>query len=129
MHDHRTVFGTVERDWAEAAGLKPDERALIERYLDRARAPSRPGPAGGESSARCASSVSVALAGFDFVPELIAEARRNEPSGEIGFDVQDATRLTYPDASFDQVIYLQQLLSSIEDAGIATASSPRRSGS
>ena len=117
MHDHRTVFGTVERDyWAEAAGLKPDERALIERYLDRDASTLEAGTGGGrilgEMRARIQS-----LAGFDFVPELIAEARRNEPSGEIGFDVQDATRLTYPDASFDQVIYLQQLLSSIEDAG------------
>lgn len=118
MHDHRTVFGTVERDyWTEAAGLKPDERALIERYLDRDASTLEAGTGGGRILGEMRELGFRSLAGFDFVPELIAEARRNEPSGEIGFDVQDATRLTYPDASFDQVIYLQQLLSSIEDAG------------
>jgi ubiquinone/menaquinone biosynthesis C-methylase UbiE len=117
MHDHRTVFGTVERDyWTEAAGLKPDERALIERYLDRDASTLEAGTGGGRILGEMRELGFTALAGFDFVPELIAEARRNEPSGEIGFDVQDATRLAYQDASFDQVIYLQQLLSSIEDA-------------
>jgi ubiquinone/menaquinone biosynthesis C-methylase UbiE len=117
MHDHRTVFGTVERDyWTEAAGLKPDERALIERYLDRDASTLEAGTGGGRILGEMRELGFTALVGFDFVPELIAEARRNEPSGEIGFDVQDATRLAYQDASFDQVIYLQQLLSSIEDA-------------
>jgi ubiquinone/menaquinone biosynthesis C-methylase UbiE len=118
MHDHRTVFGTVERSyWAEAEGLKPDERALIERYLDRDASTLEAGTGGGRILGEMRELGFTSLAGFDFVPELIAEARRAYPSGEIGFDVQDATRLTYPDASFDQVIYLQQLLSSIEDAG------------
>jgi ubiquinone/menaquinone biosynthesis C-methylase UbiE len=118
MHDHRTVFGTVERDyWAEAAGLKPDERALIERYLDRDATTLEAGTGGGRILGEMRELGFKSLAGFDFVPELIAEARRDEPSGEIRFDVQDATRLTYPDESFDQLIYLQQLLSSIEDAG------------
>lgn len=118
MHDHRTVFGTVERDyWAEAAGLKPDERALIERYLDRDATTLEAGTGGGRILGEMRELGFKSLAGFDFVPELIAEARLDEPSGEIRFDVQDATRLTYPDESFDQLIYLQQLLSSIEDAG------------
>jgi SAM-dependent methyltransferase len=120
MHDHRTVFGTVERDyWAEAAGLKPDERALIERYLDRDATTLEAGTGGGRILGEMRELGFKSLAGFDFVPELIAEARLDEPSGEIRFDVQDATRLTYPDESFDQLIYLQQLLSSIEDAGVA----------
>jgi ubiquinone/menaquinone biosynthesis C-methylase UbiE len=118
MHDHRTVFGTVERDyWAEAVGLKPDERALIERYLDREASTLEAGTGGGRILGEMRELGFTSLAGFDFVPELVAEARRGDASGEIRFDVQDATRLTYPDASFDQVIYLQQLLSSIEDAG------------
>lgn len=117
MNDHRTVFRTVEREyWTEAAGLKPDERALIERYLDRDAATLEAGAGGGRILAEMRRLGFASLAGFDFVPELVAEARRADPSGEIRFDVEDARALGYPDASFDQVVYLQQLLSSIESA-------------
>lgn len=115
MSDHRTVFGTVERQyWTEAAGLKPDERALIERFLDRAASTLEAGSGGGRILAEMRGLGFTTLTGFDFVPELVAEARGADPSGEIRFDVADATHLTYPDASFDQVLYLQQLLSSLE---------------
>jgi ubiquinone/menaquinone biosynthesis C-methylase UbiE len=115
--DHRTVFGTVERDyWAEAAGLKPDERALIEGHLRQDASTLEAGTGGGRILGEMRRLGFSSLAGFDFVPELVAEARRGDPSGEIRFSVQDARRLDYPDASFDQVLYLQQLLSSIETA-------------
>jgi SAM-dependent methyltransferase len=116
MTDHRTVFGTVERDyWAEAAGLKPDERALIDRYLDRDASTIEAGTGGGRILGEMSRLGFTSLAGFDFVPELVAEARRADPTGTIRFEVQDARRLDYPDRSFDQALYLQQLLSSIED--------------
>lgn len=117
MDDHRTVFGTVEREyWAEAAGLKPDERALIERYLDPAASTLEAGAGGGRILGEMTRLGFTSLAGFDFVPELVAEARRADPTGEIRFEVQDARGLEYRDASFDQLLYLQQLLSSIEEA-------------
>jgi SAM-dependent methyltransferase len=117
MDDHRTVFGTVERQyWTEAAGLKPDERALIERYLDRAASTLEAGAGGGRILGEMREMGFTSLAGFDFVPELVEAARRADPSGEIRFDVQDARRLSYRDESFDQLLYLQQLLSSIEAA-------------
>jgi ubiquinone/menaquinone biosynthesis C-methylase UbiE len=121
MTDHRTVFGTVERDyWAEAAGLKPDERALIERYLDRDASTVEAGTGGGRILAEMSRLGFASLAGFDFVPELVAEARRSDPTGAIRFEVQDATRLDYPDGSFDQALYMQQLLSALEDEGDRT---------
>ena len=116
MTDHRTVFGTVERDyWAEAAGLKPDERALIERYLDPDASTVEAGTGGGRILGEMSRLGFTSLAGFDFVPELVAEARRGDPTGAIRFEVQDATQLGYPDGSFDQVLYMQQLLSALED--------------
>lgn len=116
MNDHRTVFGTVEREyWAEAAGLKPDERALIERYLDPGARTVEAGTGGGRILGEMRGLGFTTLTGFDFVPELVEEARRADPGAQIEFEVQDARRLTYPEASFDQAIYLQQLLSSIED--------------
>jgi SAM-dependent methyltransferase len=114
--DHRRVFETVEREyWAEAAGLKPDERALIERYLDPAARTLEAGAGGGRILGEMSRLGFGSLAGFDFVPELVDDARRADATREIHYEVQDARRLTYPDASFDQVLYLQQLLSSIED--------------
>lgn len=118
MTDHRTVFGTVERDyWAEAAGLKPDERALIERYLERDATTVEAGTGGGRILGEMSRLGFGSLAGFDFVPELVAEARRSDPTGAIPFEVQDARRLDYPDGSFEQVLYMQQLLSALEDEG------------
>lgn len=118
MEDHRTVFGTVEREyWAEAAGLKPDERALIERYLDRDATTLEAGTGGGRILAEMSRLGFTSLAGFDFVPELVSEARRADPTGGIRFEVGDARQLEYPDAGFEQVLYLQQLLSAIEDEG------------
>ena len=118
MEDHRTVFETVERDyWAEATGLKPDERALIERYLDRGASTLEAGTGGGRILAEMSGLGFTSLTGFDFVPELVVEARGADPTGKIRFEVGDATRLEYPDASFDQVLYLQQLLSAIENEG------------
>ena len=114
---HRAVFGTVERQyWTEAAGLKPDERALIERYLDRDAATLEAGTGGGRILGEMRRLGFTSLAGFDFVPELVAEASRADPTGETRFSVQDARALDYTDASFDQVLYLQQLLSSIDTA-------------
>jgi SAM-dependent methyltransferase len=116
MDDHRTVFGTVEREyWAEAEGLKPDERALIERYLNRDASTLEAGTGGGRILGEMSRLGFTSLAGFDFVPELVDEARSADPTGEIRFEVGDARRLEYPDAGFDQVLYMQQLLSSIED--------------
>ena len=116
-NDHRSVFRTVEREyWTEAAGLKPDERALLERYLDRDAATLEAGAGGGRILGEMRRLGFTSLAGFDFVPELVAEARRADPTGETRFEVQDARALGYPDASFDQVLYLQQLLSSIDTA-------------
>lgn len=115
MSDHRTVFGTVERDyWAEAAGLKPDERALIERYLKRDAATLEAGTGGGRILVEMQRLGFTSLAGFDFVPELIAEARTADPAGTVDFEVHDARELDYPDRSFEQLLYLQQLLSAVE---------------
>ncbi len=118
MSDHRTVFGTVERQyWTEAAGLKPDERALIERYLDPGGSTLEAGSGGGRLLGEMRKLGFTSLRGFDFVPELVAEARATHGGEGIEFDVADATALPYPDASFDQIVYLQQLLSSLARPG------------
>ena len=52
------------------------------------------------------------LARFDYVPELIDR----DPDRRIDFQIQDAIGLSYPDNSFDQIIYLQQIICLIETA-------------
>ena len=54
------------------------------------------------------------LAGFDYVPELIERAIERDPQRQIDFQVQDAVELSYSDNSFDQILYLQQILCLLE---------------
>jgi SAM-dependent methyltransferase len=54
------------------------------------------------------------LAGFDYVPALIDRAIERDPSRSIDFQVGDACDLAYADSSFDQIVYLQQIICLIE---------------
>src|SRR5919106_762627 len=115
MNDHKSVYSTAERHyWATAQGLRPDERALVERYLDRGADTLEAGTGGGRIALELQRIGFTSLTAFDFVPGLIEDARQRDPTGRIRFEVQDATQLDYPDDRFDQVIYLAQLISSIE---------------
>lgn len=115
--EQREFFREVERDyWAGAEGLKDDERALITRHLDRARSTLDAGTGGGRVARALRELGFASVTGFDFAPELITAARASVPGGEVRFDVADATALPYADAGFDQVLYLQQIISTIDDA-------------
>lgn len=115
--DQRSFFREVERDyWAAAEGLKPEERALIEAYLDRDAATLEAGTGGGRIVRAMAALGFVRLAGFDFAPELIDAARRADSEGAIEFRVADATALPYEDGEFGQALYLQQIVCTIESA-------------
>ena len=116
--DQRSFFREVERDyWAAAEGLKPEERALIEAHLDRDGVTLEAGTGGGRIVRAMAALGFTRLAGFDFAPELIDAARRADAAGAIDFRVADATALPYGDAEFDQALYLQQIVCTIESRG------------
>ena len=55
------------------------------------------------------------LHGYDFVPGFIERARQRDADHSIRFEVQDATSLSYEDASFDQIVYLQQFICVLDD--------------
>jgi SAM-dependent methyltransferase len=55
------------------------------------------------------------LTGFDYLAEFINVARSRDKSGSIKFDVAVAQKLPYKDEQFDQCLYLQQLISLIEE--------------
>jgi SAM-dependent methyltransferase len=112
----RDFFREVERDyWAGAEGLKDEERALVERHLDPDRSVLDAGTGGGRIARALHTAGFAEVTGFDFAPELIDAARAAVPGGEVHFDVADATALPYADAAFDQALYLQQVISTIDD--------------
>jgi len=117
VSDQRDFFREVERDyWAGAEGLKDEERALIERHLDRAEPTLDAGTGGGRVARALVGLGFASVTGFDFAPELVAAARAADSAGAVRFDVADATALPYADGSFAQALYLQQVICTIEDA-------------
>jgi SAM-dependent methyltransferase len=95
--------------------LLPEERFLVETYLDKRVKTVEAGTAGGRILFGMRSLGFSRLYGFDYVPGLIQAARDKDTVGSIGFDVQDAVSLTYDSASFRQIVYLQQILCTIEN--------------
>jgi SAM-dependent methyltransferase len=103
--------------WASRDRLIPAEDLLISRFLDPAGATVDAGTGGGCIALDLQRRGFRRVAGFDFVPDLVARARQRDASRAIDFTVQDATALEYEDGAFEQAIYLQQLLCFIEDEG------------
>lgn len=113
------LYGTVEFDrWAGRRQIDADETYLIKHHLSPTASTLEAGTGGGRILLAMRDSGFTKLRGFDFVPALIESARAADPGGAIAFDVQNAASLSYADGAFDQVIYLQQLLSCIDDEGI-----------
>ena len=110
------VFSTVSRQWwSTRTGLLPEERFLIETYLDREKKTLEAGTAGGRILLEMRTLGFTSLYGFDYVPELIEAAKKRDLIGSIQFEVGNAVSLAYTDAFFDQVVYLQQVLCFIDD--------------
>lgn len=112
VHD---LYSSVEFDrWVGRNDLNDDERFLINRYLAPTAATLEAGTGGGRILLALKELGFGDLRGFDFVPGLVESARAADASGSIRFDVEDAGNLSYADNAFDQIIYLQQLLSCID---------------
>ena len=112
----KEFYSTVEFDsWADRRGLTPDEKYLIERYLDKKGKTLEAGTGGGRILFEMKNLGFTSLHGYDFVPEFIERARQRDASHSIGFEIQDATTLRYEDASFDQIVYLQQFVCVLDD--------------
>lgn len=117
MTDQREFFRSRELDyWARADGLKDEEAALIDRWLDPSLPTLDAGTGGGRIPRALAESGFQRLTGFDFTPELIAAARSMPGAEGITFDVADATALPYENDAFAQATYLQQVICTIDDA-------------
>jgi ubiquinone/menaquinone biosynthesis C-methylase UbiE len=107
------VFDT----WASRTGLTDLEDHLVSRFLKRGHRTLEAGTGGGRILHELAARGYGDLHGFDYVPGFIDVARSRDATGSIDFTVQDAVDLDYPDAAFDQALYIQQVLCFIEEAG------------
>jgi SAM-dependent methyltransferase len=115
--DQLDFYSTVERDyWATAWGSKPDEAAVLERYLAPGRSTVEAGTGNGRMLFQLRERGFAELAGFDFVPDLIEAARATPGAGDIELEVADARSVPYADERFGQAIYLSQIPSLFEAA-------------
>jgi SAM-dependent methyltransferase len=105
-----TVFGS----WVSRSGLTEIESALVDRFLDSDRSTLEAGTGAGRILLSLQERGFGDLHGFDYLPGFIDAARSRDGSQSIDFTVQDAVDLDYPDARFEQAIYLQQVLCFIE---------------
>ena len=102
--------------WLDMQNLTKAEEYLITKYLNPNLLTVDAGTNGGRIVQGMRGLGFTALAGFDYIPELIEQAIVRDPSRTIDFQVQDATELAYPDRSFDQIVYLEQILCTMESA-------------
>ena len=117
LRNNQEVYGTVEfAAWANRSDLDAAERFVLSRYLERERSTLEAGTGGGRILFALKAMGFASLAGFDFVPAFVEEARRKDSAGAIRFEVADATKLPYADASVEQIVYLQQIVSLVESA-------------
>jgi ubiquinone/menaquinone biosynthesis C-methylase UbiE len=108
----KQFYSTVDFDvWATKSGLNPDEKYIIETYLDKNKKTVDAGTGGGRILLEMQKMGFTSLYGYDIVPELIAVARQKDLSGSINFEVGDVTSLNYEDSFFEQILYIQQILS------------------
>lgn len=116
MSSNKEVYSTVEFDnWANKKYLLEEEKYLIETYVDRRWKILEAGTGGGRILLEMKQMGFTSLAGYDYVPKFIEQAKKRDPTQSIIFEVQDGTSLKYQDASFDSLLYLQQIICFIED--------------
>ena len=117
MNDNKQVYSTVEfEDWAYKEFLIDEEKHLIENYLYPSGKTLEAGTGGGRILLEMKKMGFTSLYGYDYVPDLIEQAKQKDLSGNICFEVQDATSLNYGDNDFTQIVYLQQIICFIEDS-------------
>jgi SAM-dependent methyltransferase len=102
--------------WAYREGLTQSETYLIETFLNPTKRTVEAGTAGGKILFGMKDLGFQDLHGFDYIPGFIEQAQKRNIDNFIDFQVQDATALQYQNDSFDQILYLQQIVSSIESA-------------
>jgi len=106
--------GREYKVWVSETTLVPDELFVIENYL-RPEAKTLEAATGAGRILHALKDMGfTSLHGFDFVDEFIQAAKARNPQSGIDFQVRDARGPGYPDNTFEQLLYLQQFISSID---------------
>jgi len=100
--------------WSYNDRLSPSEDVIL-KSLDPGKSVLDAGTGGGRFLHVLKSRGFQLLTGFDYLAEFINVARARDASGSIKFDVAAAQKLPYQDEQFDQCLYLQQLISLIDE--------------
>lgn len=112
--DSKDIYSTYEFDsWALREDLISAEKFLLTNYLDTHEKTVEAGTAGGRILFSMLKMGFKDLHGYDFVPEFIEQAKKRDKDNAIKFSVEDATKLSYPNSHFTQIVYLQQILSAV----------------
>lgn len=116
MLDNKKVYQSTEEfnTWAYGKDLTLEEKYLLDRYLEKNLKTVEAGTAGGRILIEMRELGFTSLTGYDYVPEFIEQAKQKKATNDITFEVEDATSLSYADGSFAQILYLQQIISSID---------------
>ena len=107
--------GSPCASWSDVTMIEKEICEIVARLDDDDRVLDV-GCANGYSTVRFAAQKRIVIRGIDYIPEMIAEARRrlgNLPSpllGEVEFDVGDITSLEEPDEAYDKVIIIRVII-------------------
>lgn len=119
MYENKTAYQAPDEVSFQLglAGLHESEKHIVESFLTPGARTLEGGTGGGRIALELARQGFSDITAFDFIPEMIQSAKVKNRWDSLSLEVQDATALSYPDASFKQVLYLGQLLSSIVAEG------------
>jgi SAM-dependent methyltransferase len=113
--DNNSWFAEYEFDlWAYREGLYNFEELIINNYLTKEGPTLEAGTGGGRLLLELQTRGFTDLHGFDVLPQFVAVAKTRDKSRTIDFRVMDVISLEYADKSFNQVMFLQQVLCFVE---------------
>jgi SAM-dependent methyltransferase len=113
--DNQGAFAESEFSlWSYREGLERGEKFLIENYLRKDGETLEAGSGGGRILLELQNRGFTRLHGFDYLPSFVEIAQTRDRLGTIEYRVENAISLDYQDNSFDQELYLQQVLCFLE---------------
>jgi len=118
--------GAPAASWSDVHAIDLEVRQLVARLQDGDRVLDV-GCANGYSTLQYAAARRVNVRGLDYIPGMVAEARRRlaelsgRLAGEASFEVGDITALAEPDAAYDKVVVVRVLINLADFARQVTA--------
>jgi SAM-dependent methyltransferase len=113
--DTKSMFVNEFGQWAYRSGAHRGEDFIIRTFLSPEKSTLEAGSGGGRLLMDLLARGFVDLHGFDFLQDFVDVARKRDTTGTIEYRVLDVRNLDYEYNSFDQLLYLQQVLCFLPD--------------